>query len=87
MWRSTRSDAYYKINGTVISIVEKSSTRIYEYDKFSPIPVLAGDILGVFSPKYGDSKLRFWSERDNGPVIYYVGTGSANKSLVDVIEL
>ena len=87
VWRSTGNDVYHKINGTVINIAAYNQTRIYEYNNFSPIPVLAGDILGVFIPKKGDSKLRLWSEKDNGPVVYYVGTGSATESPVDVIDL
>ena len=87
VWRNVGNDVYHKINGTVMNIAAESPTRIYEYDNFSPIPVLAGDVLGVFIPKTGDSKLRLWSEEDNGPVVYYVDTGDATESPVDVIDL
>ena len=87
VWRSTGNDVYHKINGTVINIVAESPTRIYEYDNFSPIPVLAGDILGVFIPTSWDSRLRLWSEKDNGPTVYYVDTEYATESPVDAIDI
>ena len=52
----------------------RSSTRIYEYDNFSPIPVLAGDVLGVFQPGNGISQLGVWSEIDSGSLTYYLPT-------------
>ena len=87
VWRNTGSDVYHKINSTVISFALPSPTHIYEYDNFSPIPVLAGDILGVFIPQTLSSRLRLWSESDNGPTVYYVDTESANESPVDAIDL
>ena len=87
VWRSTGNNVYHKINGTVINIAAESPTHIYEYDNFSPIPVLAGDILGVFIPQTLSSRLRLWSESDNGPTVYYVDTESANESPVDAIDL
>ena len=77
---------YHKINGTVINIAEESPTHIYEYDNFSPIPVLAGDILGVFISQTSSSKLLLWSERDNDPTVYYVivDIDSATESSIDL---
>ena len=84
VWRNVGNDVYRKINGTVINITAQSPTRIYEYDNFSPIPVLAGDILGVFIPQTSSSKLLLWSERDNNPTVYYVDTDSATESSIDL---
>ena len=50
VWRNIGNDVYQKINGTFINIEAENSNRIYEYNNFSPIPFLAGDILGVFVP-------------------------------------
>ena len=50
VWRNIGNDVYHKKNGTFINIGTKISNRIYEYNNFSPIPFLAGDILGVFLP-------------------------------------
>ena len=43
---------------------------IYEYKMISPIPVLAGDILGVFRPQVDSSQLALLSEKDKGPLAY-----------------
>ena len=88
VWRKVGNGVYHKMNGTVIDISMRSSTRIYEYENFSPIPVLAGDILGVFQPHNGISQLGLWSERDNGPLTYYLPTdGTATESPFSFIDL
>ena len=77
-----------KINGTFINILVQNPSKIYEYDTFSPIPVLAGDILGVFMPDYDCSKPGLWSEKDNGPLTYYIATDeTATESPFDTIDL
>ena len=86
VWRNVGNDVYHKINGTVISIAAESPTRIYEYDNFSPIPVLAGDILGVFIPETSRNKLLLWSERENGPSVFFVSTDSATVSSIDLLQ-
>ena len=88
VWRKVGNDVYLKINGTVIDITTQSSRRIYEYDNFSPIPVLAGDILGVFQPDIDISQLGLWSERDNGPLTYYLPTDdTATESPYNFIDV
>ena len=87
VWRSFGNGLFRKMNGTLINITMQSSTRIYEYDNFSPIPFLAGDILGAFLPQTESSKLILWSEKDIGPAVYYTSTGSATESPVDAIDL
>ena len=88
VWRNVGNDVYRKINGTVIDITTQSSTRIYEYDTFSPIPVLAGDILGMFQPEFDISQLGLWSERDNGPLTYYLPTDdTATESPFPLIDM
>ena len=87
VWRNNGRNVYHKINSTVISIGTPSPTRIYEYDNFSPIPVLAGDILGVFQPHDG-RQLILWSEEDRGPLTYYLAAdNSATESPFDTIDL
>ena len=75
VWRNVGNDTYQLINGTVIESPQESSNRIYEYDSFSPIPVQAGDILGVFIPSTSISRLRLSSEERNGPTNYYLDIG------------
>ena len=88
VWRKVGNGVYRKMNGTVIDIIMQSSTRIYEYDNFSPIPVLAGDVLGVFQPDNDVSQLGLWSEINNGPLTYYLPTNdTATESPYMFIDL
>ena len=60
----------------------------YEYEDFSPIPVQAGDVLGVFIPWYSSSRLRLFSERDHGPTNYYIRTSeNVTESPYDTIDI
>ena len=72
IWRSSGNDMYQKINGTFLVIDTESEDQVYEYDDFAPIPVQVGDILGVFVPHNGDSKLRLQAESEHGPTNYYI---------------
>ena len=88
VWRNIGNDVYQKINGTVLNIGAENLNRIYEYDNFSPIPFLAGDILGVFIPRARYSKLRLRVELDRGPLNYYISTEDmASVSPYDTIDL
>ena len=69
IWRNTGSDVYEKINGTLIDMTEiEVSAHIYVYDAF-PIPVQAGDILGVFLPR--SHNIVLLSENTSSPTNYY----------------
>ena len=88
VWRNIGNDLYQKINGTFLNIGTESSNRIYEYDNFSPIPFLAGDILGVFIPRAASSRLKLRAEDDHGPLNYYIPTTDmASISPYDTIDL
>ena len=88
IWRSSGNDMYQKINGTFIAVENKNNRKVYEYDDFAPIPVQAGDLLGVFIPKNGDSKLRLRAESEHGPTNYYIPTADSDAvSLYDSIDL
>ena len=65
IWRSSGNDMYQKINGTLLAIDIESKDHVYEYDNFAPIPVQAGDILGVFVPQNGDGKLILQAESEH----------------------
>ena len=70
IWRNTGSDVYEKINGTLINMTEiEVSAHIYEYDAFPPIPVQAGDILGVFLPR--SHNIVLLSENTRSSTNYY----------------
>ena len=90
IWRrvGNESNVYKKINGTFLNIDIESDNDIYEYDNFSPIPFRAGDILGIFAPRYLQSRLRIRAEDTNSPLNYYIPVAnSARVSPVDIIDL
>ena len=70
--RNSGNDMYQKINGTLIDVETENENRVYEYDNFPPIPFQAGDILGVFLPYYGASKLQLKAEGGYGHTNYYI---------------
>ena len=41
-----------------------------------PLEFQAGDILGIFQPHRGNSRISVNFERDNGPPNYYITIGS-----------
>ena len=88
VWRSSGNGIYHKINGTVIYVETESEERVYEYDNFAPIPVQAGDILGVFLPQVTNTRLRLRSENRHGHTNYYIPTDNSDKvSPYDSINL
>ena len=90
VWRKIVNDTYVKISGTYIFVpFNNAPNRIYEYTKFAPIRVEAGDILGIFIPPHTPSRLRLRSERDNSnnPKVYYHFTASSVTSTYDEIDL
>ena len=74
VWRNIGNDTYQKINGTFIEPPEFITNNIYEYDNFTPIPFQSGDVLGIFIPENGKSRLRVSSENVNSPINYYLQT-------------
>ena len=80
IWRKSGDETYEKINGTFIQFPTSVTGRIYEYDDFSPIPVKAGDILGIFFPTFSFSRLILLSAVANRPTQYYRVTDSSDSS-------
>ena len=87
IWRNTGDTKYEKINGTLIEFQTSSSSKVYEYEDFPPIPVKSGDILGIFLPGEGDSRLRLRSESSGGPTQYFLTTTGATSSSHDEIDI
>ena len=71
IWRKTGNETFERINGTFVVFQNRSERGIYEYEDFSPIPVLSGDILGIFQPERRLSRLRIHSEEASEPTNYY----------------
>ena len=70
LWRKTTSnDTYTKINGTFVT--SSVFGGIFNDSSFSPIPFQAGDILGIFVPRSGSTRLRLRFELSRGPLNYY----------------
>ena len=82
LWRKTTSNTYIKINGTFFTSNVSSDNGIYNDSSFSPIPFQAGDILGIFVPRSGSTRLRLRDELSHGPLNYYtvISPSTANTS-------
>ena len=79
VWRKTGNQMFERINGTFLDFENRIDSDIYEYEDFSPIPVLSGDILGIFQPQRTLSRVRIHSEEANEPTNYYYTTeGGSN---------
>ena len=87
IWRRTENDMYQKINGTFIAVETENEVRVYEYDNFPPIPVQAGDILGMFILGSSHSPLRLRAEEGHGHTNYYIPTADSTLSPYDSIDL
>ena len=74
IWRKTGNETFERINGTFVVFQNKVEGSIYEYEDFSPIPVLPGDILGIFQANRFFSRLRIHSEEASEPTNYYYTT-------------
>ena len=71
LWRKTTSNTYTKINGTFVTSSVNSDNGIFSSSSFSPIPFQAGDILGIFVPRLGSTRLKLRFEIFHGPLNYY----------------
>ena len=87
IWRNAGDETYRKINGTFIELQTSVSSRIYEYEDFSPIPVKSGDILGIFLPPHSSSRIRLRSELADSPAQFYFSLQSVSSSPFDEIDL
>ena len=87
IWRNTGDTKYEKINGTLIEFQTSSSSNVYEYEDFPPVPVKSGDILGIFLPRDSVSRLRLRSESSGSPTQYYLPTVGATSSPHDEIDI
>ena len=78
VWRRVNDsipDRYHRVGNTTIAVAsENTDSRVYEYPVDPPLPVEAGDVLGIFQPVGSDSRLRMLYERDTGPSTLYQTT-------------
>ena len=86
VWRKIRRRKYKKISGRVPELQTSVSPRINAYSVLPPMPVMSGDILGIFIPK--NSKLRPLSESTNSkPKNYYLPTEDSEESSLEIFDL
>ena len=77
VWRkvsdsNSESEEYYKVGNTTITVTSESNySHVYEYIVDPPLPVEAGDVLGIFQAELSDSQLSLYYESDTGPSILY----------------
>ena len=81
VWRRVNDsipDRYYRVGNTTIAVASvNSDSRVYEYPVDPPLPVEAGDVLGIYQP-VGRMKRRLtvYYERDAGPSSFYQTSNS-----------
>ena len=71
IWRPSGGDVWNKV-ATIDSkaaIATTPSLNVHEYRPFSPVPVLAGDIVGIYQPYTSASALQIFFQ-DRGPLNY-----------------
>ena len=83
VWRNIGNDTYQKIHGTIAEFPTMRISYVYVYSDFQPIPVLAGDILGMFIPN--NLRLTPFSEAARSPTNYYLPSGDSEESTVATI--
>ena len=79
VWRNIGNSRYQKINGTTAELPTSISTWMYTYTDFTPVPVQAGDILGIFIPR--NSRLSLLSETTSSPTNYYLSSGEPSDNI------
>ena len=55
------------------------------FSDFQSVPVMAGDVLGIFTPN--NSRLIPLSETTSSPTNYYLPSGDSEDSSVDIINV
>ncbi len=73
IWRPTNIQAtrYTKIHGITGSPSSTIYPNVYEYNVFTSVQFLAGDVLGVHQPEGKKSRYNLLFQRRGGPANYY----------------
>ncbi len=64
-------DTYEVIERVELRITEVSPNGMYEYTVDPPMPFRAGDVVGVFEPSSGESRIQLYFKEGQGSTIYY----------------
>ena len=72
IWRSSGTNMFTKMGNTTLRVEGGSrSISYYEYSLTTPLSFQVGDVLGIFQPDGGKSRLRLYFESGVGPRNYY----------------
>ena len=85
VWRNIGNNTYQKIHRTITEFPVIRTSDIYVYTDFQPIPVLTGDILGIFLPR--ESRLSIFSENASSPTNYFLPVGDSEESTANITDL
>ena len=88
IWRGDGS-SYTRVNTTAgMQPTVTDHLNVYEYVLADPWPVQDGDILGIFLPVDGNTRLSLYFQESTGPVNYIQDTSSAlNTSFTNVMNM
>ena len=72
IWRPMGDSTYMRVHSTTISAALESENDVYEFAVSPPIPVQPGDVLGVFQPWSGRSRLQVDYDSSGRSMSYYM---------------
>ena len=71
VWRNM-TGTFVKVGNTSnMEPIQTAYLNVYEYVLNPPLPVLAGDVLGIYQPPEDESRVHLTFLRDTGPVSWY----------------
>ena len=71
VWRNM-TGTFVKVGNTGnMEPVQTAYLNVYEYVLDPPLPVLAGDVLGIYQPPENESRVHLTFLRNTGPVNWY----------------
>ena len=81
-WRK-RGDEFTRVESRTIVLIPGnfSASGVFQYHLTTPLPVVAGDMIGVYQPNNGESAVRLFYDLDrNAPDAYYLNTKNRAES-------
>ena len=76
VWQNM-SGTFVKVGNTAnMEPVQTAYLNVYEYVLDPPLPVLAGDVLGIYQPPEDESRVHLTFLEDTGPVNWYRDSAS-----------
>ena len=71
VWRNMTGTFVKVGNAGNMEPVQTAYLNVYEYVLDPPLPLLAGDVLGIYQPPEDESRIHLTFLRDTGPVNWY----------------